>query len=357
MGVEPTSSAWKADVLAVVRHLRTGCDLYYITAPCRMQAFFCALLWQAFTLYFRAGRCYNYTVLQIFRGAVLLDKRYKGVFYIILSAFFFALMALLVRLAGDLPAVQKSFFRNLVALFFAAAVLAKKRPAVKMAKADWWYMFLRSGFGTLGVLCNFYAVDHLLLADASMLNKMSPFFAIVLSALLLKEKLTPFQLGAVAAAFCGVLLVVKPTGQNMTLAPALIGLLGGFGAGFAYTMVHLLGTRGVPGPFIVFCFSLFSCVVTGPMMLADFVPMTAAQLGVLLLVGLSAAFAQFSITAAYTCAPAREISVFDYSQILFSALLGFLFFGQVPDAWSWLGYLVIVATAAANFLYNLRRTA
>ena len=93
------------------------------------------------------------------------------------------------------------------------------------------------------------------------------------------------------------------------------------------------------------------------MMLADFVPMTAAQLGVLLLVGLSAAFAQFSITAAYTCAPAREISVFDYSQILFSTLLGFLFFGQVPDAWSWLGYLVIVATAAANFLYNLRRTA
>ena len=107
----------------------------------------------------------------------------------------------------------------------------------------------------------------------------------------------------------------------------------------------------------MFCFSLFSCVVTGPMMLADFVPMTAAQLGILLLVGLSAAFAQFSITAAYTCAPAREISVFDYSQILFSALLGFLFFGQVPDAWSWRGYLVIVATATANFLYNLRRTA
>ena len=172
-----------------------------------------------------------------------MSKKYKGVVYILLSAFFFALMALLVRLAGDLPAVQKSFFRNLVALFFAAAVLAKKRPAVKMEKADWWYMFLRASFGTLGVLCNFYAVDHLLLADASMLNKMSPFFAIVLSALLLKEKLTPFQLGAVAAAFCGVLLVVKPTGQNMTLFPALIGLLGGFGAGFAYTMVHLLGDR------------------------------------------------------------------------------------------------------------------
>ena len=286
-----------------------------------------------------------------------MNKRYKGAVYIVLSAFFFALMALLVRLAGDLPAVEKSFFRNLVALFFAAAVLAKKRPAIRMEKADWLYMFLRASFGTLGVLGNFYAVDHLLLADASLLNKMAPFFAILMSALLLKEKLSRFQMGVVATAFCGVLLVVKPTGQNLSLGPALIGLLGGFGAGFAYTMVHLMGSRGVPGPLIVFCFSLFSCLVTGPVMLLDFVPMTPSQLGILLLVGLSAALAQFSVTAAYSCAPAREISVFDYSQVLFSALLGFLFFGQLPDALSCLGYLLIVATAAANFVYNLRRTA
>ena len=285
-----------------------------------------------------------------------MNPKYKGILCIVTAGFFFALMSMLVRLAGDLPSVQKSFFRNLVALAVAAVMLAKQRPAIHMDKTSWWYMFLRAGFGTLGVLCNFYAVDHLLLADATMLNKMSPFFAIVLGALLLREKLTLFQLGAVAAAFCGALLVIKPSGQNLSLGPALIGLLGGFGAGFAYTMVRALGKRGVAGPFIVFCFSLFSCVVTLPMMLAEFVPMTAGQMGILLLVGLAAALAQFAITAAYCYAPAREISVFDYSQILFSALLGFAAFGQVPDPLSWLGYGVICATAAANFLYTLRKT-
>lgn len=89
-------------------------------------------------------------------------------------------------------------------------------------------------------------------------------------------------------------------------------------------------------------------------MLADFVSMTGAQWTFLLLAGLCAAAAQFAITSAYCYAPAREISVFDYSQILFSALFGFLVFNQIPDALSWLGYLVIGITAIANFLYNTR---
>ena len=284
-----------------------------------------------------------------------MDRRLKGAALIMVSAFFFALMAVFVRLAGDLPSVQKSFFRNLVAVAVAAGALARQKPALRMGRREWQLMFLRSAFGTLGILCNFYAVDHLLLADASMLNKMSPFFALILSALLLKEKLTPFQCAVVLAAFGGVLLVVKPTGQNLQLLPALVGLAGGFGAGFAYTMVRALGKRGVAGPFIVFCFSSFSCLATLPVMAADFAPMSPAQLGLLLLAGGAAAVGQFTITAAYTCAPAREISVFDYSQILFSALLGFLFFRQTPDALSWVGYLVICCAAAANFLYSRRR--
>lgn len=284
-----------------------------------------------------------------------MDRRLKGAALIIVSAFFFALMALFVRLAGDLPSVQKSFFRNLVAVGVAVVALARQRPALRLGAREWGLIFLRSAFGTLGILCNFYAVDRLMLADASMLNKMSPFFALILSALLLREKLTPFQGAVVLAAFGGVLLVVKPTGQNLQLLPALVGLAGGFAAGFAYTMVRALGKRGVAGPFIVFCFSAFSCLVTLPVMAAGFAPMAPAQLGFLLLAGCAAAVAQFAITAAYTCAPAREIAVFDYSQILFSALLGFVFFRQAPDALSWAGYLVICCAAAANFLYNRRR--
>lgn len=286
-----------------------------------------------------------------------MKQKYKGILRILTAAFFFALMNLFVRLAGDLPVVQKSFFRNLVAMVFAAGVLLRARPTLRLNKGDVWYLFLRAAFGTAGVLCNFYAIDHLLLADASMLNKMSPFFAILLGVALLRERLTAFQAGAVLTAFGGALLVIKPTGSNLDLIPALVGLLGGLGAGVAYTMVRVLGKRGVPGPFIVFFFSAFSCLVTAPVMLADFSPMSGAQWSFLLLAGCAAAAAQFAITAAYCYAPAREISVFDYSQIIFAAFLGFMVFGQVPDLWSWVGYLIICGTAAANFFYTLHKTA
>lgn len=105
----------------------------------------------------------------------------RGMIMIILSAFFFACMNVSVRLAGDLPSVQKSFFRNLVAAFFAAIILIKNHTAPKVEKTQWGSLFLRCAFGTLGILCNFYAIDHLLVADASILNKLSPFFAIIFS--------------------------------------------------------------------------------------------------------------------------------------------------------------------------------
>lgn len=70
---------------------------------------------------------------------------------------------------------------------------------------------------------------------------------------------------------------------------------------------------------------------------------------------LAAAGGQFSITAAYKFAPAKEISVYDYSQIIFSALLGFILFSQLPDIWSFIGYVVICGVGVAMFLYNNRR--
>lgn len=283
-------------------------------------------------------------------------KRYKGIICIIMSAFCFALMSFFVRMAGDLPPIQKSFFRNFVAAIFAGIILMKNVVPFHCKKENLGYMLGRSICGTIGILCNFYAVDHLVLADASMLNKMSPFFAVIFSYFLLKEKITVPQGLFVIGAFVGSLFVIKPTFSNMDLLPSLIGLCGGIGAGAAYTMVRKLGERGEKGPFIVFFFSTFSCVVTLPWLLFDYHPMSLAQIGILLFAGLSAAGGQFSITAAYCYAPAREISVYDYSQIIFSAGLGFFFFEQIPDLLSWIGYAVICLMAVAMFLYNNRRT-
>ena len=225
-------------------------------------------------------------------------KKYMGILYIIISAFCFALMAMFVRLAGDLPSVQKSFFRNLVALIFAFVLLKKDGIGFSGKKENVKYLFIRSLAGTIGILCNFYAVDHLVLSDASMLNKMSPFFAIIFSALILKEKVKIPQALIVIGAFMGSLLIIKPTPAIFSEPASLIGLLGGLGAGVAYTYVRVLGQKGEKGPFIVFVFSSFSCIATLPFLILDYHPMSMMQIVCLLFAGLAASGGQFSITAA-----------------------------------------------------------
>jgi len=291
------------------------------------------------------------------RRIMNIKKQYKGIFYIILSAFCFSLMDMFVRMSGDLPSIQKSFFRNIVAAVFGCILVLKEKDSFQWKKGSGKYLILRSLFGTLGILCNFYAIDHLALADASMLNKMSPFFVVIFSFLFLKEKVTVAQILLVMGAFGGSLFVVKPTVSNLDLIPSLIGLLGGLGAGAAYTMVRKLGTIGVKGPFIVFFFSTFSCVVTLPWLIFDYHTMTLAQTVILLMAGLCAAGGQFAITAAYCYAPASEISIYDYTKVIFSMILGFVMFQQIPDFYSWVGYVIICLMAVLMFFYNKKRGA
>lgn len=217
-------------------------------------------------------------------------------------------------------------------------------------------MLMRALCGTVGILCNFYAIDKLALADASMLNKLSPFFAVIFSIFILKEKASPKQIIAVVIAFIGSLFIIRPTFSNMELIPSLVGFLGGVAAGAAYTFVRYMGQRKVKGPVIVFCFSLFSCLVTLPIMIAGFQPMSALQLGILLLAGLFAAGGQFTITGAYSFAPAKEVSVYDYSQVIFAAIAGFFLFGQIPVPMSIIGYVVIISVAVWTFIQNNKTT-
>ena len=130
-----------------------------------------------------------------------LTKKQKGILFIILAAMFFALMNCFVRLSGDLPTVQKSFFRNLVAVFVAFVVLMRSGVGFSYRLEDMPLLLTRSIMGTMGILGNFYAVDHLNIADASMLNKLSPFFAVIFSIFILKEKPKVFQVLGVIIAF------------------------------------------------------------------------------------------------------------------------------------------------------------
>ena len=281
----------------------------------------------------------------------------KGIACVIVAAFGFSLMTFFVRISGDVPTLQKAFFRNAFAAVIAGVSLfllwrkekhdpdAPVRPYKSLIKPGCGRDILfRCIFGTSGMIANFYAIDHLGIADANMLNKMSPFFAILLSIPILKEKPSRLDWASVLVAFAGALLIIRP-GSNLSVGPALLGLYGGFGAGTAYVFVRALGRKGERTPVIVLCFSLFSCAVTLPQLIFAYHPMSGQQLLYLCLAGCFAAVGQFGITTAYKYAPAKDISVFDYTQVVFAALLGILFLGETPVPLSILGYILIIGVA------------
>ncbi len=285
-----------------------------------------------------------------------MNQKRQGILYIILAGFFFALMTFFVRLSGDLPTMEKAFFRNVVATVVSAVMLMKSKEGFAVQKGSWPGLLMRSLCGTLGLICNFYAIDHLNIADANILNKLSPFFAILMSYFILKEKANKVEWLSVFVAFAGAVFVVKPS-FHMDFVYAMVGVLGGLGAGIAYTFVRKLGMKGERGPVIIMCFSAFSCIFTLPFMILGFEPMSGMQFLYLMLAGASATGGQLMITKAYTKAPAKEISVFDYTQVLFAAMLGFVFLEQIPDVLSIIGYVIIIGSAVFKWAYMVRRDA
>lgn len=277
----------------------------------------------------------------------------KGILLILGSAFCFAVMNLTIRMAGDVPTLQKCFFRNFFALLIAAGSLLRTRTPLRIGKGNLRYLIVRSLAGGLGMICNFYAVDHMAISDASMLNKLSPFFAIIFSYFLLRERASAGEWLSVLCAFLGALFVIKPS-FGAEVIPALAGFAGGLGAGLAYANVRKLGMRGENSMMIVAFFSAFTCLMLLPNLLLNYQPMHPEQWLWLIGTGLAAAGGQICITKAYAKAPAKEISVFDFSIVIFAAILGFIFLRQLPDRWSVLGYLIIIGTAVIKWRHMMR---
>lgn len=284
----------------------------------------------------------------------LKSNHIKGILCILAAALGFSFMTFFVRISGDLPTMQKAFFRNAVAAVVATVILLRSPDKFKIKKGSFGDIALRCIFGTSGLICNFYAIDRLGIADANMLNKLSPFFAILLSIPILKEVPKARDIVATVIAFTGALFIIRP-GGDMSVVPALIGLYGGFGAGTAYVFVRRLGGKGERTPIIVFCFSAFSCLVTAPFLITGYVPMTGWQWFCLIMAGVSASLGQFAITTAYKFAPAKEISVFDYTQVIFAAILGMIFLSETPSVFSIIGYVIIIGTAVVRWYLALKR--
>ena len=268
-----------------------------------------------------------------------------GIFCIIVAGFGFSLMALFIKLAGNLPSMQKGFFRNIIAVGISSIPLIKHWKSINFPKGklSWSVLISRSVFGTIGLVFNFYAITHISLADSTIIQKLSPFVILILSYIFFKEKMTKFQMFAIIIAFIGVGFIIKPSGNGFISMGALAALLGAFCSGIAYTCVRYLGTHNVSGEFIIFFFSTLSTLLLLPYLIFDYRVMTMYQLSMLVLAGASATIGQYGVTFAYKYAAAKNISVFDYSQVLFSGIFGFIFFNELPDLQSLIGYIIVIS--------------
>ena len=279
-----------------------------------------------------------------------ISDRNKGIMFIILSAFGFAIMSAFIKLSGDLPSFQKTFFRNLVSCIIAFLLILKHKESFFGKKENQKILILRSIFGTLGIILNYYAIDKLVLSDANMLNKLSPFFVVIFCAIFLKEKIKPNQAIAVGVAFIGALFIIKPS-FNFDMIPSTAGIMGAIFAAAAYTCLRVLGSKEKFYT-VVFYFSLFSTISILPFTIVVYKSMTITQLIYLILAGVFASIGQFGITLAYKYAPAKEISIFDYSNIIFSAIISIVVFSAIPDVFSIIGYIIIFGASYYMFLYN-----
>ena len=279
-----------------------------------------------------------------------MDNKPRAVLFMLMSAVAFSLMQTMVKLAGDIPTFEKVLFRNIVSLFVALLVILKSKTSMFGKRENQKYLLARSLLGLSGVIFYFYAINNLIMADAAMLNRLSPFFVTIFAYLFLKEKLLKIQIPALLVVFFGALLIIKPQ-FSFDIIPALSGLLSAICAGIAYTIVRLLKNRENPST-IVFYFSFVSVIVMIPLTIFDFQMPVGMQWIYLIGTGFFAAIGQYGLTFAYKYAPAAEISIYNYTTIIFAAILGFIVWGELPDVLSILGSVLIIATAIAVFLYQ-----
>ena len=261
-------------------------------------------------------------------------------FFMLISTMAFALMSVAVKQLTFVPLFQKVLFRNAVSLIVAFVVIKKSRTPLFGKLKNQNFLLARSFLGLAGVSLIFYAISKLTLADSSIFMRLSPVWVTIFAALFLKESISKIQIIALLLAFTGAVFVIKP-GLDFTLLPALAGLLASVCAGAAYTLVSHLKTKERPET-IVFYFSLVSVFVTLPITYFRFYTPSLVELTFLILTGIFAAIGQLTLTNAYRLSRASDVSVYNYTGILFATLLGFFIWGEIPDLLTILGGVLII---------------
>ncbi|EGR7973979.1 DMT family transporter [Vibrio vulnificus] len=275
-----------------------------------------------------------------------------GVRYMILSALGFALMSASVKYVSvhGIPLFEIVAARALVSLII--SYLDVKRKGISVWGNNKRWLFARGAVGTMALMCVYYAVTALPLAEATILQYVHPVFTALLAVLFLKERVQPATLACIVLCLLGVFTMVYPSfdASGVGELPMLsvgIALLGALGSSIAYVIVRKL-SRTEDSSVIIFYFPLVALPVSAMLIGDDFVVPDVALILVLILVGIFTQIGQFGLTKAMQTQTAGNASAYSYVQIVFSALLGVVLFNEVPSIWTLLGGSLIVIGALIN---------
>ena len=279
----------------------------------------------------------------------------RAVALMLLSSLCFSIMRIFVKLsAGEVGTFEQTFFRNLISLFIALGMARRAKLDIRQEfRNGKWAIWGRSVFGFLGVALLFYATANARQMDVAMLNKSAPVFVTLVAALLLKEKLNFVKIASVAVCLVGAYVAMQPSFDSNPL-PLLAALATAMVSGVAYTMVAYCKNLMHPAA-VVLHFSMFSTACSAVLMLPTFTLPRPGTLLLLVCIGVFAAGGQMFLTYAYQLAPATEVSIYQYSGVVFNAVLGFLVLGEGLTVRSVLGALIILGAIFWVFIYNRRQ--
>lgn len=282
-----------------------------------------------------------------------MSNKNKAILLMVISSFTAALVSVAIKYSGNLPFYEKSFFRNIITLITTIFIITKTKGSFFGKSGNRKFLFFRALCGTLGVWCSYYAINHMLLANATVLGKLSPFFVIIFSFVFLKEGISKYHIIAMVIAFIGVLFIVKPSAQD-GIVVSLIALASGVLGGGVATFLRFLRKRENANT-IVFFYAFTSAMLSIPLMIYKFDMPNLEQFIALLLAGVFASCTQFALTTAYKYAPAKEISIFGYSNVIFVTFIGFIIWNNIPDEYSFIGYGLIIFGSFLMFMFNKKK--
>ena len=288
-------------------------------------------------------------------GQQVMNERNQAVVLMLLSALSFSLMQAVVKLsATSIGTMEQVFCRNLISMAI-SFVLRRSHLPLLGSRNHQPALLARSFFGFIGVVMLFSATAGARQADIAVLNRTSPIWVSLFALLILRERISKVQIPVILLCLAGAVAAMRPSFDSNTL-PLVLALLTAVSSGLAYTMIAFC--RGQVAPMtVIFHFSLFSTIAAGLLMIPSFVVPTPRDLMMLVLIGIFGAGGQIGLTYAYQKAPAAEVSIYDYSGIIFSAILGYVLLGESLSLSTVVGAALITAGGLWSYCANRRQAA